>query len=347
MPHPRGLYSRTNAQGEVRWYVRISVDGTYQRFAPHGGFLTQKEAAAFLQHARADLTRGKFFPEQFQRHQPCTLADLLTEQSARLADFATSKNDRHYQRWWIHHHGTVDVRQITPALIEAAKMRLTTAGLSAQTIYHYLKFLRHRLNLAVRDDMLERNPFAKIALGPVHNMRIRFYPLHERRALYHAIGPVWREAAELAGITGLRWSEQFKRPKAHIHLQERFVELPTTKAGRPQVRILSKRAVQLLRRQIARHPDSPWLYPNVDGTKPIHYSVFWTRIWAPACRAADVTDARWNDWRHTFASDLTMRGHSDRTVADLLGHSSTKLVKRYAHLAVSHLRKAVDSIANT
>ncbi len=32
----RGLYSRPNAQGTVRWYVRIAVEGRMQTFAPPG-----------------------------------------------------------------------------------------------------------------------------------------------------------------------------------------------------------------------------------------------------------------------------------------------------------------------
>lgn len=39
-----------------------------------------------------------------------------------------------------------------------------------------------------------------------------------------------------------------------------------------------------------------------------------------------------------------MTGHSDRTVAELLGHTSTQMVARYAHLAPSHLRLAVEGL---
>lgn len=63
-------------------------------------------------------------------------------------------------------------------------------------------------------------------------------------------------------------------------------------------------------------------------------------------KAAEIVDAKWNDWRHTFASDLTMAGHSDRTVADLMGHRSTAMVKRYAHLSNRHLRHAIEGLAN-
>lgn len=181
----------------------------------------------------------------------------------------------------------------------------------------------------------------------MHNLRDRFYATAERHRLLRALGPVWREAAELAGLTGLRWSEQFQLTREQIHLDGGYVALPHTKAGRPQARLLNTRACVLCRAQLRRAGASHWLYPNHADTGPIDYANFRKRVWLPACLASGVANARWNDWRHTFASDLTMAGHSDRTVAHLLGHTSTQMVARYAHLAPSHLRQAIEGIGAT
>lgn len=341
----KGVYSRIDQQGQTRWYVRIMVDGIYQRFAPHGGFLTKKEAATFALQAKADITRGKFFPDKYKRAFLLPLETLLTEQTLLLRRTPNSKNDRHYQRWWIAHYGQVDIRLLTPRLLDEARQRLEQEEKSPQTVFHYLKFLRHRLVLAQRDGHLEQSPFHRRPLPVVHNMRTRFYSVGERRRLYEALDPEWRDAAELAGITGLRWSEQFTLTREQIHLTEGFIELPTSKAGRPQARLLNSRAKQLIEAQLNRHT-LPWLYPNQRGTGPIDPDNFRKRIWKPARIAAGVTNAKWNDWRHTFASDLTMAGHSDRTVAALLGHTTTQMVQRYAHLADAHLRQAVETVSN-
>lgn len=175
-------------------------------------------------------------------------------------------------------------------------------------------------------------------------MRVRFYSEEERRTLYAALDDEWRDAAELAGLTGLRWAEQFQMKKDQINIKEGFVWLPTPKGGTPQARLLNQRAIELVRRQLARH-DAAYLYPSDTNKTPIDYSNWRKRHWAPACKAATIKDAKWNDWRHTFASDLTMAGHSDRTVADLMGHHSTAMVKRYAHLSNAHLRHAVEGLA--
>lgn len=340
---PKGIYRRDSTDGQPRYYVRIMVDGQYQRFAPRGGFTDAKKAAQFLKHARADIERGKFFPEKFRHELSVPLKELIEEQTARLPTTANTKNDRIYQTWWLEHYGTHDARLLTPAHLDQAIQQLTKEKKSPQTRHHYMKFLRHRLALALRDDVLDRSPFQKKALPTVHNVRVRFYTTEERHKLYAKLEPEWREAAELAGLTGLRWSEQFHLTRDQIHLDEGFIELRTTKAGRPQARLLNARAVALLRAQLDRH-QLPWLYPNKGGYGPIDHSYFIHYIWKPAREAAGVANARWNDWRHTFASDLTMAGHSDRTVAQLLGHTSTQTVKRYAHLADAHLRQAVETV---
>ena len=40
-----------------------------------------------------------------------------------------------------------------------------------------------------------------------------------------------------------------------------------------------------------------------------------------------------------------MMGHNEGTIAALLRHSTTALVKRYAHLSPSHLKAAVEGVA--
>lgn len=340
---PKGIYRRDSTDGQPRYYVRIMVDGQYQRFAPRGGFTDAKKAAQFLKHARADIERGKFFPDKFRHDLAVPLKELITEQTARLPTTPNTKNDRVYQAWWLEHYGRYDARLLTPAHLDQARAALLAEKKSAQTIHHYLKFLRHRLAMALRDDILDRSPFQKLKLSEPKNYRVRFYSAAERQKLYDAMEKPWREAAELAGLTGLRWSEQFKLTREQVHLDEGFIELPTTKAGRPQARLLNARAKELFAKQLARHR-LPWVYPNISKTGPIDHSYFIRYVWKPAREAAGVTNARWNDWRHTFASDLTMAGHSDRTVSQLLGHTNTSMVKRYAHLADAHLRNAVESV---
>jgi len=60
-----------------------------------------------------------------------------------------------------------------------------------------------------------------------------------------------------------------------------------------------------------------------------------------ACRKAGITDFRFHDLRHTYASHLAMRGVHIRALQELLGHKTLAMTQRYSHLAPEQLQNAV------
>jgi site-specific recombinase XerD len=67
--------------------------------------------------------------------------------------------------------------------------------------------------------------------------------------------------------------------------------------------------------------------------------------WLKLARTARLTNFRFHDLRHTFASKLVQRGVPLNTVRQLLGHSDFSLTLRYAHLAAEDLAAAVEKLA--
>jgi integrase len=63
-----------------------------------------------------------------------------------------------------------------------------------------------------------------------------------------------------------------------------------------------------------------------------------------ALKRAGITDCRFHDLRHTFASHLVMRSRSLKEIQELLGHKDIKMTMRYAHLSEEHKRHAVNTL---
>lgn len=69
-------------------------------------------------------------------------------------------------------------------------------------------------------------------------------------------------------------------------------------------------------------------------------------MYLPKAKEKGLEGVTWHTLRHTFASRLAMSGATEGTIAALLRHSSTALVRQYAHLSPSHLQEAVEKVAS-
>ena len=64
--------------------------------------------------------------------------------------------------------------------------------------------------------------------------------------------------------------------------------------------------------------------------------------WTFAVQRAGITNFRFHDLRHSAASYLAMGGASLAEIAEVLGHKTLQMTKRYTHLTESHTRGVVE-----
>ena len=62
-------------------------------------------------------------------------------------------------------------------------------------------------------------------------------------------------------------------------------------------------------------------------------------------KKAGIEDFRWHDLRHSAASYLAMSGVPMRSIAEILGHKTLQMVKRYSHLSQEHLREEMNKMS--
>ena len=341
----RGLLSKKDSTGKTVWYVRLYHEGKERRF---GSFKNKTEARDFYEKAKQEQKQGRFFPERYHHGSNVLVEELLT----RHAENTTVKNkaaEQHYMRWWTDRLKGQRLTHVTAAAIENAQRDLLATPYAPQTVVHYLKAFRYVLNKAMRDGQLDRNPFARVQLVKVQNGKTRFLSPDEETRLLDKLGPIYGPWARLAILTGLRLGEQFRLRWTDVDLDRGLLTLPETKAGTVQYVRLNEEAKDILRtrqiQQMNRDLTSPFVYPSETLASPLDQRNFYARVFRPAAVSLHMEDVGWHTLRHTFASRLAMSGQTEGTIATLLRHSTTVLVRRYSHLSPSHLHTAVETVA--
>ncbi len=65
-----------------------------------------------------------------------------------------------------------------------------------------------------------------------------------------------------------------------------------------------------------------------------------------ACPKAKIVGFRFHDLRHTTASHMVMAGVWLTAAGAILGHKTSSMTSRYAHLSQDHLRDAVNALSD-
>ena len=120
-----------------------------------------------------------------------------------------------------------------------------------------------------------------------------------------------------------------------MDFSRKLITLGLTKSGDVQYVPLTDEAVSILRGLDSRLR-SKWVFPSENLETHLDPCNFFRRIYLPAVKRARLQGVNWHTLRHTFASRLAMSGATDYDIAACLRHSSTALVKRYAHLSPTY-----------
>lgn len=281
----RGLLSRPDSTGKPVWYVRLYHEGKDRRF---GSFPNKTKAREFYEKAKLEQKEGRFFPERYQHSGYASLEELIANHVA-VSTVKNQSAERHYGEWWTDRLKGKRLNAVTPVLIEEAQRDLLAEGLAPQTALHYMKFLRHILNKAVRDGKVEKNPFARIKLPKPAAGKTRFLTVEEETALLDRLGFPYGAWARLAMLTGLRLGEQFGLKWSDADLERGILTLPHTKAGHVQYVHLNEEAKAILR-EFDSWQRSVWVFPSENPATRLDQRNFYSRIFVPAVRPLSWTE---------------------------------------------------------
>jgi integrase len=219
-------------------------------------------------------------------------------------------------------------------------------ALANATVNRVGALLSVMFNLAIKWELLERNPCQHIKKLKEAGIRERFLSADEARriieAAQHDSNYYAGQAIQTLLLTGLRRNEVLTARREHLDVEKQCLFLPHTKNGRTRTVILNSAAFDVLNK-IQRIENSPWIFPGRDPSKPLHNPL---KSWGRILKAANVERCRLHDCRHSFASILVNAGASLYEVQHLLGHQTSVTTQRYSHLASNTLRSTSQIVSN-
>ncbi|MSR77352.1 MAG: site-specific integrase [Candidatus Omnitrophica bacterium] len=208
------------------------------------------------------------------------------------------------------------------------------------TINRKLTLLKAILNKAIEWDALKGpSPAAKVTLFKENNTRDRFLNREELENLYAQCNGELLHILKVAVHTGLRQGEIMGLTWKDIDINRKLIYVRrsnkssySTKSSKNRVVPMNDIVLKVFL-SILKQPDSDFIFDNT------HRNGF-----LAALVRAKITDFKFHDLRHTFASNLVMAGVPINTIRELLGHSTINMVLRYAHLAPDHKSDSVEKL---
>jgi integrase len=359
------IEKRKTADGETHYRVKIRLKGHPAQTSTHQ---TLRDAKRWAQQTESAIREGRHFKSaEAKKHTAAEMFDRY------IRDVLPQKKLSHRKQvlqllWWKDQIGSYLLADITPPLIvehrDALARGLTFKGTqrSPATVVRYLAALSHVFTIAVQEwGWLDDSPMRKVSKPKEPRGRVRFLDQEELDRLLFACkespNPWLYPAVMVAVSTGMRYGELMNLTWGDIDFTRKRIILHETKNGERRAVPIAGQAYDLLMEmEKNRRIDTNILFPKLWATsncvifqkhdlekvQKVQKPVQLRSAWKTALQKARIEDFRFHDLRHCAASYLAMSGASLTEIADILGHKTLAMVKRYSHLSETHKHAVVD-----
>jgi integrase len=270
-------------------------------------------------------------------------AEYRAHAKAHLKD-STWRKVRTYQvTTLIEHFGPLKLNAITLTDIERFKRnRLSEVG--ASSINNELRILKTIRNYA--NELGYTLPKLKFKRVPVRgDGRVKVWTPDEIGRIYDATRaryPLLLPMFIFLANTGCRHGEALAAEWSWVDMDHEMLCIPSNEYWQPKNG--KPREVPLMppvRAMLQGLPtDKRWLFPNRAGGR---YKRFPKDIWWEILEAAKV-DGVPHMFRHTFASHFLQATRDLFLLAQVLGHSHSRVTELYSHLLPGHLERARNAV---
>jgi integrase len=339
------IIDRRNRDGSTTFLARVRRRGAKPLTA---SFTRKTDAKRWIQETECALSDGRYFEQSEDRKH--TLAEAIDR---FLADDSTDDLRPNQLKMWKDEIGHMLLGAIKPVTISdvLAKWKRDPNKRGEKrgpsVLNRYLSSLSVVFTSAWRDwGWAARNPARDVRRFKEPRGRVRFLSEDERRRLLEACAssycPYIHLIVVLALSTGMRKGEIRHLRWSDVDLEQGTILLLKTKNNERRRVAVRGLALDLFRKHSkVRRIDTDFVFPGEESAKngrPFEI----TKAWDDVRRRSGIENFVFHDLRHSAASYLAMNGATPLEIAEVLGHKSLDMVKRYSHLAESHVAGVVE-----
>jgi len=253
--------------------------------------------------------------------------------------------------------GTWFVRELDGTAVDRWYQNLTASrGLSQGTAVRHFNTVHHMLAKAStiwsKETGIDRNPADEVDVKRPDDQRDRYLSAAEISSLKSAIDEkMYRKAGQgvnrtffhlrlivlTALTTGMRIAEIFGLKWNDVLYKEGLIAVRAKlKGGKVRYVPMPPELAAEYRKYPAVFAEER-IFPPEPGAKRERQRV--DKSFETILELAGITEFRFHDLRHTFASWYMMNGGDLYELAKILGHSNIKMTERYAKLAKTHIAR--------
>ncbi|MBN2688706.1 MAG: site-specific integrase [Deltaproteobacteria bacterium] len=359
-----GVYQRESADRLFKGKTDICFDVTFKfegkKVWEKIGWLSEGYTAKLASDIRAERMRSMRHGEELPREKKKAprLSDVWAkyEAWARANKARGGRDDTYlYNNHLKDRFSDKRLDGVSPFDLERMKNDLLKNDYSPATVKHCLVLIRQIYNKSMAWGLYQGgNPVRGVKMPTLQNQRTRFLSHEEASELLERLKAMrtldLHDMALLSLYTGLRAGEIFNLRGYDLDFQNDIIRITDPKNKTTRHAYMTGTIKDMLQ---SRTPENPadFVFRDTNGKKIVSISHSFRRIIGELGFNDGITDRRqavtFHSLRHTFASWLAIQGESIITLKDMLGHKSTAMAERYAHLVPDHKRRAAVRLEAT
>lgn len=264
-----------------------------------------------------------------------------------------------FKNWLEPQFGNKPMKLVTARDLEALQATMMDAGKSSSTIHHTLSLFRATWNWARKRQLISGdNPFLIMDRLKAEGKRERYFEPEELQLVLNWLKEKDASTFQLtlcAAHTGARLGEIAHLTWDRVDFRAQQINFVHTKSGKPRSVPMTKELIVMLKEigkglpsepVFKQRTGAPWFTDRTGYRKTESPYFFRHAVEKLGLNEGHARQTRltFHCLRHTAATILLTSGVDPRTVQEIMGWSTLRMLERYVHVMSETKRQAVNAL---